>query len=305
MSLATIQLREACLDWSRLYVAGVLNVTPDSFSDGGAYLDPEAAVARARALVAAGADIIDIGGESTRPGAAPVDERSERQRVLPVIEALRAELKVPLSIDTWKSGVAREALAAGAELVNDISGGLFDPAIVRVCADAGAVFLLGHVCARPGVADLGAVHAAESAPPSYAEVERALRERVAALPDSLRARTIVDPGLGFGKRLPQNLELMRRAGQLGAALGCPIMLGPSRKRFIAELCGDDARDMALRDRGTVGACLAAAASGAQLVRVHDVAGLTPALRVFEAARGSLAQDGGGASAAAQTGRASC
>jgi dihydropteroate synthase len=278
MGLATIELRNARLDWSRVYIAGVLNVTPDSFSDGGLFLDPVTAVDRARALVDAGADLIDVGGESTRPGAEAVDEQTEQARVLPVVRALVEELDVPISVDTTKASVARAALAAGAEIINDISGGSFDPAILDVAAGAGAVYVCGHVRGS----DLAAVHAAESAPPSFEEVAAHLAERVRALPAALQGRTIVDPGLGFGKRTPGNLELLRRGGELGARLGCPVMMGPSRKRFVAELVGERERDMALRDRGTVGAALAAVACGAQLVRVHEVALLAPALRVFEA-----------------------
>lgn len=278
MGLATIELRNARLDWSRVYIAGVLNVTPDSFSDGGLFLEPSTAVARACALVDAGADVIDVGGESTRPGAEAVDERTEQARVLPVVRALVEELGVPVSVDTTKASVARAALAAGAEIINDISGGSFDPAIIEVAAEAGAMYVCGHVRGS----DLAAVHAAENAPPSFEEVAAQLTERVSALPLALRRRTVVDPGLGFGKRTPENLELLRRGGELGARLGCPVMMGPSRKRFIAELVGERERDMALRDRGTVGAALAAAACGAQLVRVHEVALLAPALRVFEA-----------------------
>jgi dihydropteroate synthase len=280
MGLATIELRSARFDWSRVYIAGVLNVTPDSFSDGGAYLDLDTAVARGRALVAAGADLIDVGGESTRPGAAAVDESTERARVLPVVRALAQELAVPISIDTTKASVARAALDAGAEIINDISGGRFEPAILEVAAAARAVYVCGHVRGK----DLAEVHAAEAAPPGYDEVAADLAERLASLPAALQDRVVIDPGLGFGKRTPQNLALLRRAGELSAALGCPVMVGPSRKRFIAELVGDAGRDMALRDRGTVGACLAAAAGGAQILRTHDVALLAPALRVFEAVR---------------------
>lgn len=277
MGLATIELRNARLDWSRVYIAGVLNVTPDSFSDGGLFLDPATAVARACALVDAGADLIDIGGESTRPGAAIVDERTEQARVLPVVRALVDELGVPISVDTTKASVARAALAAGAEIINDISGGSFDPAIIDVAAEAGAVYICGHVRGS----ELAAVHASESAP-SFEEVAADLTERVSSLPAALRRRTVVDPGLGFGKGTRENLELLRRGGELGARLGCAVMMGPSRKRFIAELVGEQERDMALRDRGTVGAALAAAACGAQFVRIHEVALLAPALRVFEA-----------------------
>jgi len=259
-----------------VYIAGVVNVTPDSFSDGGRALEPEVAVAYAQALVDAGADILDIGGESTRPGAVKVSADEEIARVVPVICALAARLDTPISIDTTKAAVAEAALAAGAELVNDISGGAFDPDIIEVAANGGAAFVCGHVRG----ASLPDAHAAEQAPPSYDEVVEALGARIAALPTALRHRTVVDPGLGFGKQTAQNLELTRRAGELAAALCCPVMIGPSRKRFLGELTGKPVGD---RDDATIGAALAAAASGANIVRVHNVARVKPALAVFEAA----------------------
>ncbi|WP_428265202.1 dihydropteroate synthase [Haliangium sp.] len=286
MGLATIELRTRRFDWSRVYVMGVVNVTPDSFSDGGRWLDPAAAVAHGRALVAAGADLLDIGGESTRPGAEVVDAAIECARVVPVIEALAEAVSVPLSVDTCKAEVARAALAAGAEIVNDISGGRFDPEIVDCCAEVGAVFVCSHVRGR----DLAEVHEAERDPPDFDEIAQTLAEQVAGLPAALRGRTIVDPGLGFGKRGGENLGLLARAGELGARLGCPVLVGPSRKRFIVDLVGGE---MELRDRGTAGACLAAAGCGAQMVRVHDVAGLVPALRVYEAVIGAGPALGGG------------
>ena len=301
MGLEKITFRGGSFDWSRVYIVGVLNVTPDSFSDGGIYLREDDAVARGRALIEAGADVLDIGGESTRPGAAPVDAATEIDRVEPVIRALAGTAQVPISVDTTKAAVARAAIAAGAEIVNDISGGLFDPAIHEVTAAAGAAYVCGHVRGR----DLADVHAAEAAPPTFEEVAAGLAERVAALPRSLRARTIVDPGLGFGKRTAQNVALIRRCGELGDRLGCAVMIGPSRKRFVAELLTEllgerfetrarDSRDrdMDIRDRGTVGACLAAAGAGAHLVRVHDVALVAPALRVYEAIGGAAAVPAG-------------
>jgi len=279
MSPAPIELRSIRLDWSHAYVVGVVNVTPDSFSDGGRYLDPVGAVAHGRALHAAGAAIIDVGGESTRPtsaGQPRLPLADELERVLPVVRGLARE-GIPVSIDTTRAAVARAALDAGAELVNDISGGGFDPDLVEVTAAAGAVLVCGHARGH----SIAEVHAGETAPPGFAEVATELCARVVALPARLRHRTVVDPGLGFGKRGAENLELLARAGELAAACGCPVMVGPSRKRFLGELTGRPVDD---RDAATVGACLAAVAGGAHLVRVHDVAGLVPALRVFEAAR---------------------
>lgn len=272
---APLRFRDVTLDFSRAYIVGVLNVTPDSFSDGGRFQGVDAAVAHARRLVSDGADILDIGGESTRPvGAERIDADAEIERTVPVIEAL-AQIGVPLSIDTTKAEVARAAVRAGAELVNDISGGGFDPAIVEVCVETESVFICGHARGR----DIEEVHASELSPPGYMEVAYELTAAVASLPNALRHRVIVDPGLGFGKKTAQNLELSRRAGELAAATGCTVMVGPSRKRFLGELTG---LPVGQRDSATVGACLAAVVGGAHFLRVHDVRGLAPALRVFEA-----------------------
>jgi dihydropteroate synthase len=266
--LAEIQLRRVCLDWSRPYIMGVVNVTPDSFSDGGRLADPAAAIAHGLGL---GADIVDVGGESTRPGAQPVRVSEEIARVVPVIRGL-VRGGATVAIDTTKAAVARAAVDAGAEIVNDISGGLFDPAILEVACGA---YVCGHVRGR----SLEEVHAADL---TYEEVANDLAGRVAALPVAVRARTIVDPCIGFGKRTATNLALLARAGELAAGCGRPVLVGPSRKRFLGELTGRPVDD---RDAATVGACLAAVAAGAHMLRVHDVAALGPALAAFTAVRG--------------------
>ena len=259
-------------------IVGVINVTPDSFSDGGVLRDVEAAVAFGIKLAADGADVLDVGGESTRPvGATAVGAVEEIARTRPVIERLVERTRVPVAIDTTKAEVAAAALDAGAEIVNDISGGRFDARMIPLCAERGAVYVLGHVRG----ADLAATHASEEQPPTFDEVAEELAERLFALPIDLRQRTIVDPGLGFGKKLPQNLELLARAGELGARLARPVMVGPSRKRFLGELTGRPVDD---RDDATVGACLAAVAAGAELLRVHDVKRVRDALTVFERVR---------------------
>lgn len=273
-----IELRRGRLDWSRPYLMGVVNTTPDSFSDGGRFASVEAAVAHALALDASGADLLDIGGESTRPGAAPVTAEVEAARVVPVLAALAGRTRAALSVDTTKAEVARAALAAGAEVVNDISGGRFDPALIEAVSRAGAVFVCGHLRGRA----LAEVHGGEADPPTFDEVVAELAERVADLPPATRRRTVCDPGLGFGKRGRENLELCRRAGELGAALSCAVMVGPSRKRFLGELTG---RPVGERDAATIGAALAALASGAHIVRVHDVAGVAEALAAYRAVRG--------------------
>jgi len=274
-----IEFRHSRLDWSRPYVMGVVNATPDSFSHGGRFTSVDDAVAHALQLEADGADIIDIGGESTRPvGAARVSAEVEIARVIPILDRLTVRTRAALSVDTTKAEVARAALAAGAELVNDISGGRFDPDLTAACAEAGAAIVCGHVRG----ATIAEVHSSESAPPTFDQVADELGQRLAALPTGLRLRALCDPGLGFGKRAPQNLELSRRAGELAARLSCPVMLGPSRKRFLGELTGRPVGD---RDAATIGAALAAAAAGANVIRVHDVAGVVAALRVFRAVRG--------------------
>lgn len=270
-------------DWSRVLVMGVVNVTPDSFSDGGRYLATDAAIAHGLALRAAGADILDVGGEATNPRAAAVAAGDELARILPVIEGLAAAGAV-VSVDTTKAAVARAACAAGATIVNDVAGGAFDPDIAAATADAGAVYVCGHLRG----ASLAEVFAAEAlpeprrrAPASWREVADELAARLDALPRGLRERTIVDPGLGFGKGADgrTNAALIAHAGDLARALGRPVLVGPSRKRFIGRLAGDTSP--AALDAGTVGACLAAVAAGAHLVRTHDVSLLRPALAVYE------------------------
>lgn len=250
---------------------GVVNVTPDSFSDGGRYTGVDAAVAHAEALVADGADLLDIGGEATNPRATPVDAAEERRRVVPVIEAL-GRLGVPLSIDTTKAEVARAAVEAGAEVVNDVSGGRFDPAM------PGALDVV-YVCGHLRGATLAEVFAAE-APVTPGDVERELAERLSRLDAATRARAWIDPGIGLGKGADPagNLALGRDAGRLGRGLGCPVVVGPSRKRYLARLIGST-READL-DAATVGACLAAVVGGANVLRVHNVRLLVAALIAY-------------------------
>jgi dihydropteroate synthase len=263
-------------------VMGVVNVTPDSFSDGGRYLDPAAAIDHGLALVADGADLVDVGGEATNPRAAPIDAREELRRVLPVIEGLAGAGAI-VSIDTTKAEVARAAVAAGASVVNDISGGLFDPEMPEALAGLDATYIAGHVRG----ASIGEVFAGEGARKasashaSWSEVAGELAQRLAALPAEVRARAWVDPGLGFGKGSdPEaNLELLRHAGDLRRTVRRPVIVGPSRKRFLRRLLGGDANVTAL-DAATVGACLGAVRGGAQVLRVHNVALLRAALAVY-------------------------
>lgn len=255
---------------------GVLNVTPDSFSDGGLYADAAAAVAHGARMADDGADIVDVGGESTRPGAAPVAVDEELQRVLPVIEGLRASRPdLALSIDTRHSRVAKEAVAAGASIVNDISGAL-DPAMADVVKDAGTGLVLMHMQGDPRTMQVA---------PHYddvvAEVHEFLRERVesAVFAGIASEYLCVDPGIGFGKDLEHNLALLRAVERF-ADLDAAVMVGASRKRFIGALT--EVEDPAARVEGSIAAAVLSVGHGADAVRVHDVAETVRALRVADA-----------------------
>ncbi|HHY46150.1 MAG TPA: dihydropteroate synthase [Firmicutes bacterium] len=259
----------------RTYIMGILNVTPDSFSDGGLYLDTDAAVAHARALVADGADIIDVGGESTRPGAQPVPCEEELARVIPVIERIREEIPVPISIDTYKAEVARQAIRAGAGIINDISALRMDPDLGRVAAEHDVPVVLMHMQGEPRTMQ---------ADPRYkcvvSEVISFLREAEdRAVSCGIRPeRIIVDPGIGFGKLLEHNLEILRRLREF-TVLGHPILVGTSRKSFIASMVG---RSLDERDDGTLATVALAVAGGADIVRVHDVKRAVRAARIADA-----------------------
>jgi len=254
---------------------GVLNVTPDSFSDGGRYLDHRAAVAHGLTMLAEGADLIDVGGESTRPGASYLDERTELDRVLPVIEALALAADVPISIDTRKSTVARAALAAGAGIVNDVSAGRDDPDLLGVVAEAKAPVVLMHMRGTP---------ATMQDDPSYTdvvgEVERFLADRcdaaeAAGVPhDSL----VVDPGIGFGKRDEHNYALLDELARF-TRLGHPVLVGTSRKGFIGRALALPQHE---RVEGTAATVVWAVERGARIVRVHDVRHMVRTVRMTEA-----------------------
>ena len=253
-------------------------MTPDSFSDGGRFVSADAAVAQARRMVDEGADVIDVGGESTRPqGATPVDADEERRRVLPVLEALSAALPdVALSVDTVKSSVARAALDVGAHVVNDVSGFRLDPRMGEICAEARAGVVLMH--SRGGVSEMGTYTHATYGPDVVADVVTELRERLAAARAAgvAEACIVVDPGIGFAKRSAHSLRLLAELPAL-VALGHPVLVGVSRKRFVGELSG--VSTPADRVAGSVGAAVAALARGARLFRVHDVAAHRQALDV--------------------------
>lgn len=266
------------LSLDRSLIVGILNITPDSFSDGGVHADPGAAVAAAHRMRAAGADVLDVGGESTRPGAGTPDEAEERRRVIPVIERLAAEVDLPISVDTRRAAVARAAIAAGADIVNDISGLTRDRAMAGVVAEAGAGVIVMHMRGEPDTMDRCAVY-----DDVVADVTRELAaRRDAALAAGIAADHIVlDPGLGFAKTTDHNLTLLRHLDAI-AALGHPVLVGPSRKRFLGAVTGKALND---RDGATAAACAAARVLGAALFRVHDVAAARAALDVADAVLG--------------------
>ena len=280
--------RNFSLDFSdgRSRLMGILNVTPDSFSDGGSCTSPKTAKERALAMVEAGAEIIDVGGESTRPGSAPVPLDEELRRVIPAVEALhalRSTLNAPrffISVDTTKAEVARRALEAGAHIVNDISAGRFDPAMLAAVAGAGAGLVLMHMQGTPQTMQLD---------PRYGDVANEvvgfLRERVAAAKAAgiSTEQIAVDPGIGFGKTVEHNLTLLRRLEAMGS-LGRPVLVGVSRKSFIAKMLGADAAHADALRQGSVAAAVWAVARGANIVRVHDVAETAQALRVIDELR---------------------
>jgi dihydropteroate synthase len=260
----------------RTVIMGILNVTPDSFYDGGRYARAEAAVQRALQMVQDGADIVDIGGESTRPGSQPVPEEEELRRVLPVIEAVRGQVDVPISIDTTKSRVAERALQAGACMVNDISGLGFDPRMAEVVARHGALCCVMHIQGTPQTMQQN---------PQYEDVVRdisryfeerlALAER-AGIP---RENIWLDPGIGFGKTVEHNLEILRRLREF-TAFGLPILIGTSRKSFIGKILGDLPPEERLE--GTAATVAIAIMNGANAVRVHDVREMVRVARMTDA-----------------------
>ena len=268
---------------ARTLIAGVVNVTPDSFSDGGDFLDPDAAIARALEMAAEGADMIDIGGESSRPGADSVPLEEELGRVLPVIEGIRASSDVPISIDTIKAEVARRAIARGVEIVNDISALRSDPAMGPLVAEKGVGLILMHMKGTPRTMQQH---------PEYedvvAEVEAFLEERLeAALRIGIEIEQIcLDPGIGFGKTLEHNLELIA-AGWRFRSLGTPLLVGMSRKSFIGSLL-----DLPVGERleGSLAAAAAAVLRGADILRVHDVRATRRAVAVADAIKPYVQQE---------------
>lgn len=256
----------------RTLIVGILNVTPDSFSDGGEFAEPDRAFAQAIAMEEAGADILDIGAESTRPGSTRISEAEELRRLVPVLKRLRGKLNIPISVDTYKGAVAEKAIELGVEIINDPSGLTFDPQVAKVAANHDAGLIINHMRGTPEswakmsplkhvmgtiTNDLGAA------------VHRASRTGVD------RSRLVLDPGIGFGKRKEENFEILAQLDAL-VRLELPVMVGPSRKQFLQQEAGMG------REFATAAAVTAAILAGANLVRVHDVAAMLPAIRVADA-----------------------
>jgi dihydropteroate synthase len=262
----------------RTWLVGVVNVTPDSFFDGGLYFEPARAIERALALAAEGADIIDIGGESSRPGSNPIPAKEEKKRILPVVEVVKQKKDVLISVDTTKAEVAEAALAAGADIINDISAGRFDPQMLPVVARSGAGLILMHMKGTPRTMQIA---------PHYddvlGEVRAFLKERLEAAEECgvRRESIILDPGIGFGKKLEHNLALLNNLGAL-ADLERPLLVGISRKSFIGKILKLETPD---RLEGTIAAAVVSLLHGASLLRVHDLQAVKRAVAVAEAILG--------------------
>jgi dihydropteroate synthase len=263
----------------RPLVMGILNVTPDSFAEASARLDSGVAIAAALRMEADGADLIDVGGESTRPGADPVPADEELARILPVVDGLARQLRIPISVDTYKASVARVALDSGAVIINDVSGLRFDPGLAAVAAERGAALILMHTRGRSKTMYAEAVYE-----DVVADVARELAESLstACAAGVHRDRIMLDPGLGFAKRASHSYGVLARLPELAAALDRPLLVGPSRKSFMRDAV--DWRPAPERDWGTAAAVTAAVLAGAHIVRVHAVAEMIQVVRVAEEIR---------------------
>jgi len=263
---------------SRTAIMGILNVTPDSFSDGGQYVDPAKAVTRALEIEAQGADILDVGGESSRPGSTPISEDEELRRVLPVIEALGGKLRIPISVDTYRSEVARRCLSAGAQVVNDISAFRFDPSMAAVVGLHKAGVVLMH--------SRGSREELHTQPPLDRGVEQVVEELGCALQSALRAgisrsAIVVDPGIGFGKRAEESVSVLRNLKAF-STLECALLVGTSRKSFIRRVTRSESSTAPNPLWGTAATVAASVVGGAHIVRVHDVQEMRALLDVLDA-----------------------
>ena len=264
-NLKKLVIRDHCFFWGKqTYIMGVLNVTPDSFSDGGEFNQPIAALAQAHTLVAGGADIIDIGGQSTRPGAEQISLSEELDRVVSTVEALRKEINLPISVDTTRAVVAKAAIEAGADIINDISGGTFDPEMLTLVAQAGVPIVLMHIRGKPTtMQQLTNYQNLLQEIYNFLDKQITLATTIGIEPSKI----IIDPGIGFAKNYHQNIEIFHKL-PLFEKLNCPILIGASRKSFIGKILNQP--DPKARVWGTAAACCAAIFQGADILRVHDV-----------------------------------
>ncbi|MBE9127866.1 MULTISPECIES: dihydropteroate synthase [unclassified Coleofasciculus] len=272
-----LTIRGRSFNWGeRTYLMGVLNVTPDSFSDGGEFNEPAAALAHAQLLVEAGVDIIDIGGQSTRPGAEQISVEEELERVLSVLKAIRSVVSVPISVDTTRAFVAQETVAAGADFVNDISGGMFDPDMLSIVAQLGVPIVLMHSRGTPQTMQ-NLTDYQDLIGEIYEFLERQITAAVQAGIE--RSHLMIDPGIGFAKTAEQNLEIIRQLSAFDS-LGVPLVVGVSRKSFIGRILNQP--EPKRRVWGTAAACCGAIATGADILRVHDVLEMQDVCRVADA-----------------------
>jgi dihydropteroate synthase len=259
-------LREKEFDFSRTYIMGIINVTPDSFSDGGLFKSPNDAVQKALELVKDGADIIDIGGESTRPGALPVSEKEELERVIPVIKKFREiDNMTPLSIDTYKSNIAKQALLNGADIINDISGGTFDDDIMKIASEYNSAYVIMHIKGKPFDMQKDPVYSEKGVVSDIIDFFISQIKKAESI-GIKRDKIIIDPGIGFGKTLQNNIEILKNLSML-ESFGCPILIGTSRKSFIGNILNKPVNERLI---GTVASVILSIINGASIVRVHDV-----------------------------------
>ncbi len=275
--MTDLKIRKKSFYWGqRTYIMGILNVTPDSFSDGGHFNTLETALTQAKTLINSRADIIDIGGQSTRPGSQQIPLEEELNRVIPIIKTLRQETSIPISIDTTRASVADAAIEAGADLVNDISGGTFDPQMFSVVAKLGVPIILMHIRGTPQT-----MQQLTDYTDLIGEISQWLETQLNLAMEAgiMRSHLIIDPGIGFAKTYQQNLELLRHLSEF-KKLGCPILIGVSRKSFIGHILQQN--DPQQRVWGTSAACCSAIAQTADILRVHDVAPMVDVARVADA-----------------------
>ncbi len=271
-----LKIRDKVFDWKESpFLMGIINVTPDSFSDGGESYTIESAIRKAQELIDAGADIIDVGGESTRPFSEPVPEEEEIKRVIPVIKEIRRSFpEAIISIDTYKASVAERALQVGADIVNDISGGQFDPRMLDVVREYSCPYILMHIKGTPKTMQIN---------PQYTNLLKEIKEYFLQRIEEVERRgisienIILDPGIGFGKTFEHNIEILRNL-HIFHDIGCPILIGPSRKSFIGEIIKKPPKE---RDGGTAGVAIFALLKGAHILRIHNVALVNDAIKVFK------------------------